>query len=358
MISENAINKTGSENGEIILVKHNSLDVVKVYPPERWEYPQLKEKSLCYKAILDNENKNIGDIRDKEKYPEIRDGYYNQNPPYTNTNSELVVLINPEESDRTRTLGIINFERKKKGEFSEDEVRWAELLAGQVAIAIRHQRLWEGIQTLNEITVSLATQGSSPEKVFKDIIAKIVEWTDSEDCYILEKDGNEFLILGSKDEDDFGIRVGKNSLIGHHLIEKESRDTLYEPELQKNSDLKQHLAHRKHRNVQSFLIVPLIEDGQVIGALYLDDSRKDHFPDYAIDLLKVVTRVLSKTLTATSRIVDESKNELRHKAEYILSQLENVKDNFAHKYAHNIGDSRGKLQELNKHLSKNGINPP
>lgn len=351
LIWSRAINKTGSKNGEIILVKHESKDVIKVYPPNRYDKSQLVEMSLCNKALLDKADKNIGDVHDK-KYPEIRDGYYSPNPPNTKIKSELVVLIKPEGED-DKVLGLINFERNKLGEFSEDEIEWAKLLAGQAAIAVRHQQLWEGIQTLNQITVSLATGGGSPETVFQDIIDKIVEWTDSEQCYILQKGGNEFLILGSKDENDFGLRATENSFIGRTLrrISGKEKTVIYHSELQKKKD-RTYLVHTKGRKVQSVLIIPLIENEQVIGALYLDDSRPRHYSEYVIELLKVLGGVLSKTLAATSWIARESQKELIGKAKYILSQLESVKDNFTHRYGSNIGDSRGKLLELKSFLNE------
>jgi GAF domain-containing protein len=348
LIRNEGITKTSSDSGQIILLRHSNLEVIKEFPKPSSERPEIPKSSVCYKAIHDRQNKNIGDVKDSSRYPEIKEGFYN--PINHDTKSELAVLIRPENS--RRILGVLNFERKKKGEFTEDEVEWAKLLAGQAAIAIRQSQLWEGIQTLNQITISLASAELTPETAFQEIVSKIVEWTDCEQCYILQKDENEFLVLGSNARSDMSIRITQQSLVGHVFSETPKPEMFKQSELQA-TNFKNFGGNTKNRIIQSVLMIPLIDhqDENMVGALYLDDSRINHFSQFEIELLKAIAGIISKTLSATSRMVAKSQDELIAKAKDILSQLDLVKDNFTHRYGSNIGDSRGKLLELKDFLS-------
>jgi putative methionine-R-sulfoxide reductase with GAF domain len=348
LIIDRCLPKTGAQHGQLVLYRQNKLIVAASTEPNRVGHELPLPASLCGRAIIEEEPQHFPDVSKipLDKYIRYHD----------DTISELVVLIRPRLSKRV--LGVLDLERTQKGLFDETSVGFAELLARQAAIAIGHTQTWSGIKTLYEISNSLLSGEVSLESGYQRILDAILEEFDFEHGQILRLIGRDLVIIASSRKEDIGLRPGENSSIcGRYLISEEGRDILVIPDIEKSRYAEFYLGLLKSAEgipMRSEMIVPLIENNRVIGAVNIESPRVDIFSDLERNLLGLIRGLIANAISATLTRTTRMNQGRIEAASLALTQLGSVAQSFLHSFGNSIGDAKAKLIELSGHISKQG----
>lgn len=344
LIIRKCLSKTGSRHGQVVQYRRNRLVVTASSEPGRVHQELPLKESLCGKAVIEGKTQHYGDLSEVPSGKYVR--YHEE------TKSELVVLIKPENS--ARVLGVLDLERDEIGEFDPTSVAFAELLAGQAAIAIGHARTWSGAKLLYEISTSLLSGNLTLEESYQNLLEAILERFDFEHGQILRLIGDEFVILASSSKEDIGLRPGKDtSVCGRYLIAQGERDILVIDDIENSRYREFYLGLLRHegRSMRSEMIVPLIDNERLIGALNIESPEVDIFSDIDETLLGLVGSLMATAISATLARTTRANRERTEAATLALTQLGNVAQSFLHRFANNIGDARGRLLELNEFLA-------
>ncbi|MDX6530325.1 MAG: two-component system, NtrC family, sensor kinase [Blastocatellia bacterium] len=346
LIINRCLPKTGAQHGQLVLYRQNKLMVAASTEADRIGQELPLSGSLCGKAIIEGEPQHYPDVNmiPVDKYTRYHD----------DTNSELAVLIKPKLSNRV--LGVLDLERTQAGLFDETSVGFAELLARQAAIAISHTQTWSGIKTLYEISNSLLSGEVSLESGYQRILDAILEEFDFEHGQILRLIGRDLIIIASSRKEDIGLRPGENSSIcGRYLISEDGRDILVIPDIEKSRYAEFYLGLLKSAEgipMRSEMIVPLIENNRVIGAVNIESPRVDIFSDLERNLLGLIRGLIANAISATLTRTTRMNQGRIEAASLALTQLGSVAQSFLHSFGNSIGDARAKLIELSGHLSQ------
>ncbi len=350
LIIRECLSTTNSQYSQVIRYRRNKLTIEASSDRTRVGAELPLHQSLCGTAVLTGEIQHYADVS------QVPEGKYW--PSYMETKSELVVPIKPEHS--SRILGVLDLQSNELGEFPSTSVAFAEVLAGQAAIAITHTQTWAGISMLYDISTELLSGEVPLEESYQTILDTILDGFDFERGHILRLEGNEFVILASSRPEDVGLRPGRNtSICGQYLIAEGKRDILVIKNIEDSHYREFHLdlMHSDEEPMCSEIIVPLIEDDRLIGALNIESSRAGVFSDLDRNLLGIIGKPLARAIAATfARTIRVEKARIEA-ANLALTQLGNVAQWFLHRFGNNIGDARGKLVELKEHLTKQQLPP-
>jgi signal transduction histidine kinase len=350
LIVEKCLSKTDSQHGQVVQYRHNRLVVVASTETSHVGEELPLHKSLCGKAVIEEATQHSPDVSQIPPDNYVR--YHEE------TKSELAVLIQSEHS--ARVLGVLNLEREQLGWFDPTSVEFAELLAGQAAIAIRHAQTWSGVKMLYELSTSLLSGNITLEKSYQAILEAILEEFDFEHGQILQLVDNEFVILASSRKEDIGLRPGKHtSVCGQYLLVEQGRNLLVIDDIEHSPYGEFYLAllEEEGRPMRSEMIVPLIENENFIGALNIESPRIGIFTDFERNLIGVIGSLMASALTATFKRASQVSQGRIQAANLALTQLGHVAQSFLHRFGNNIGDARGRLLELKEHLSSSQIPP-
>jgi signal transduction histidine kinase len=339
LIVQKCLQKTGCRHGQVVEYRHNRLVVTASTDPARVGQELPLDRSLCGTAIRERATQHCPDVA---KLP--ADSYVRF---HDKTASGLVVLIKPEHT--TRILGVLDLEREVLGEFNPSAIVFAEILARQAAIAITHTRTWSGTKILYEISTSLLSGSLALEESYQRILDSVLDEFDFEHGQILRLIGDEFVILASSRKEDVGLRPGRhNSVYGRYLIEEHGRDLLLLNNIEESPYREYYLGllHTEDQPMRSEMIVPLIDNDRLVGALNIESTQIDIFSDLDQNLLGIVGGLMAAAISATfsrRRAVSRSRTEAANVA---LTQLGHVAQSFLHRFGNSIGNSRGRLLEL------------
>ncbi len=350
LIIEKCLSKTDSQHGQVVLYRQNRLTVEASTEPNHVGEELPLDRSLCGKAVIERKTQHYADINEISPENYVR---YHQG-----TTSELAVLIKSEHS--ARILGVLDLEREKQGFFDQNSVAFAELLAGQAAIAIRHAQIWSGVTMLYEISTALLSGNLNLENSYQVILESILEELDFEHGQILRLIGDELVILASSRKDDVGLRPGKkNSVCGRYLIEEQGRDILVidDIEISTYKDVYLSLLQAEGKPMRSEMIVPLIENDRLVGGLNIESPRAGIFSDFERNLLGVVGSLMASALSAAFERTTKVRRARIESSTLALTQLGNVAQSFLHRFGNSIGDTRGRILELREHLSGSHFPP-
>jgi signal transduction histidine kinase len=349
IIVQKGLSKTGSQHGQVVQYRRNRLVVAASTESKRVGQELPLQNSLCGKAVLEREMQHYQDVSQISPENYVR---YNEE-----TKSELAVLIKPEHS--TRILGVLDLEREQLGFFDQTEVAFAELLAGQAAIAIGHTQTWTGIKMLYEISTSLLSGELTLEKGYQTILEAILEGFDFEHGQILRLVGDEFVIIASSYKDDIGLRPGRDtSICGRYLIAEGGRTIKVIDDIESSPYTEFYLRLLQAdsgRPMRSEMIVPLIENNHLIGALNIESPQVGIFSDLESNLLGLVSGLMASAISATFTRTSRVNKSRIQAANLALTQLGNVAQSFLHRFNNSIGNARGRLLELNDHLRDSEI---
>ncbi len=351
LIVEKCLAKSGASHGQVVRYRRNRLVVAASTARDHVGEELPLEKSLCGMAVLADDDKHYPDIC---TLPPAR--YVRFHPE---TKSELVVLI--KSAGSARILGVLDLERDELGAFDSNSQVFAHLLAGQAAIAIEHARIWTGVRTLYEIGTELLSGSVSLEDSYQRILDAILEGFDFAHGQILLLVGSELVIVASSGKDDLGLRVGPdNSICGKYLLDEQHQEILVIDDVE-TSDYREFylalLVSQEGRGMRSEFIVPLIENGHLMGALNVESPQPKSFSDLDVNLFGLLGPLMAKAIGATTKRTTQEQQERIDAANLAMTYLGNVAQSFLHDFGGDIGDSRGKLLELGKHLANCAIPP-
>jgi len=339
LIVQKCLQKTGCRHGQIVEYRRNRLIVTASTDPTRVGQELPMDRSLCGTAIKELATQHCPEVAKLPAESYVRF--------HGDTASELVVLIKPEQT--AWIMGVLDLEREVLGDFGPNAIAFAELLARQAAIAITNTRTWSGTKILYEISTSLLSGSLALEDSYQRILDSVLDVFDFEHGQILRLIGDEFVILASSRKEDVGLRAGRhNSVCGRYLIEEHGRDLLVLNNIEESEYREYYLRllHSEDQPMRSEMIVPLIDNKRLVGALNIESTQIDMFSDLDRNLLGIVGGLMVAAISATfsrRRAVSLSRTEVANVA---LTQLGDVAQSFLHRFANGIGDSRARLLEL------------
>lgn len=346
LIVDKCLNKVeGGKQGQVVEYRHNELIVVHSTNTDYINQTLPLNNSLCGKAVLSQQTQHIKNVNDLPENEYVR---FNKD-----TQSELAVLI--KAADSGRILGVLNIERNKPGLFDQDSIAFAELLAGQAAIAIRHAQTWSGVRMLYEINTSVLSGDPILEESFQKILRIILDIFDFQYGQILLVEHDNLVVAASSDNTHIGtMATRENSICGKYLLAEGNTDILVinNIECSKYNDFYLGLlTGAAGRPMRSEMVVPLIHGTSLIGALNIEDPRVDIFSELEKKLLPVVASLIASAISATFSRRKQANEERINAANLALTELGHETENFVHPFNNRIGSARGKLIELNNFLS-------
>src|SRR6185312_486632 len=343
LLVEKGCEQTGSQHAQVVVLRRNRLMIEASTESTRIN-TEIPFASLCGKAIRDEANQNCPDVSSLPS-----DNYFRF---HEETRSELAILIKPARA--SRVLGILNFERRRPKLFDQESVGFAELLAGQAAIAIEHARIWKSVDIVQGISATLLAGEMTLSEAFNEILLTLLEALNFEHGQILRRDGGELLIIGSSRKDDLGLRVGAaNSVCGRYLLAEQGRERLRIPVIAASDSASSYLSLLSDTGeapMRSELIVPLIRENRLIGALNLESPQVGAFLEIDEKLLSVVAEMMGHAMFATFGRTSRTQQSRIETANLAMTHLGQVAHNFHHRFGNHIGIARGNLLGLLKEL--------
>ena len=199
---------------------------------------------------------------------------------------------------RDKILGVVSVQSHRKGAFGYGYQRFLESLAAQVAIALENARLLESeraareqAETLSEIARAI-NASLDLGQVIKQIIEQIrrVLDFDTSSVALMSKRENTFLVAGLGYNEEIQVKESSGDLLKDSKILAEMAETLQPVRIK---DVHHHpnwiwIPGAEH--VRSFLGVPIVEQGQMIGALMLDRIQVNEFTDEEVQMVQSIVQ--------------------------------------------------------------------
>jgi signal transduction histidine kinase len=236
-------------------------------------------------------------------------------------------------------LGVIGVARANPGPFSDKQVALLKTFADQAVIAIENVRLFRELEARNrELTESLEQQtatgdilrviSSSPtdvQPVFDTIAARAKRLCDARECAVFRFDGELIHLVAQADTSaawSNALRGAYPRPPGRGMITAraiQAGSLVHVPDVLADPEFELTDAARVS-SVRSTLSVPMIREGQVIGAITVDRREPKPFLDKQIGLVRIfadqaviaIENVrLFKELEARTAALTRSVGELR-----------------------------------------------
>ena len=194
---------------------------------------------------------------------------------------------------------------RERRRFSDEEMRMAELVCGQVSLFVRNARLFEQAErdrrrlaTLNEVSRRLA-EVYEPDQILALIVGEARTLLDVEVAGIRLLEGNDLVVRAQAGEGAAALMERERIRIGESLtgavvargepivVEDLTEDTRFDP------------IHRRHATELGFhgwLGVPLRARGEIIGTLAVYSRLRRRFGEDAVVLLSTFAEQASLAL--------------------------------------------------------------
>ena len=203
-------------------------------------------------------------------------------------------------------LGVILIRRDEVLPFTDSQVSLMETFADQAAIAIENARLLTELQSKNaDLTEALEQQtatgdilrviGSSPtdvQPVFETIAARAKRLCDARECAVFTFDGELIhLVAHGETGADWAdaLRTAYPRRPGRGMVTARAIQTgtlVHVPDVQADAEFELTEAARAS-GVRTTLSVPMIREGEVIGAITVDRREPKPFLDKQIGLVQI-----------------------------------------------------------------------
>ncbi len=351
LIVEKCLAHAEAHHGQIVLYRGGHLFVAASSEPNRVGQELPINNSLCGKAVLERQDQHFPDLSEVPANSYVR--YHDT------TRSELAVLIQP--LNEGRVLGVVDLEREVTGLFSERALAFAHLLAGQAAIAIEHARIASGVQTLYEISNSVASGALSLQESCSAILSALLAKSDFTHGQILIREGDKLVIVASSRSDDIGLRPGpESSVCGRYLLSEKGDQILLVNDIASSSyrDFYLGLLDAEGSPMRSELIVPLLDQSrQTIGALNIESPEIGAFSSFDKNFFGAVGNFLASAVWTALARQKRIRGEQIKTADLAMTQLGSIAHSFLHRFGSAIGDTRLRLIALRKHLSGTNLPP-
>jgi signal transduction histidine kinase len=257
----------------------------------------LESEGVHAQAIRDRAPFNVADARTDSRLPEAVRAYASDR----GYRSAIVVpLLRHDEA-----VGAISLTRRDPGGFTDDEIALLKTFADQAVIAIENVRLFKELEARNaDLTDTLARQTATSEvlraigraqtdaqPVFDIIAASAVRLCGAGHSQVqLYRDGLMHLAAVENVDPEaaevfrrvYPMPVGEGSYGGRAILTRAVVQT---------ADVFDDRAHR-YRSVsealglRSYLAVPMLRDGEPIGAILVARPQAGLFPDNQVELLQ------------------------------------------------------------------------
>lgn len=246
-------------------------------------------------------------------------------------------------------IGVISVQNREANVFNEDTVRLMEIIASQVAIAIRNAQLFQSknrehkkqIRAIRQISDSIATP-MEPAKMFKGILKwaiSLIGKSNLGEIRLLNPKTNELEVMapyGVKAKKEYDkIPVGKG-LIGWVAEHKSPKMVL---------DVSQNRQYLPiHDGTKSEIVVPMMKGQELIGVLNIENPNVNAFTPGDLELaqaiagLAVVAIENARLYKNLEQIIKDLKEATRHiaKTQKILIR-ENLAFDFIHYFRNLAG---------------------
>jgi two-component system NtrC family sensor kinase len=236
------------------------------------------------------------------------------------------LLCVPLLNDR-RVIGCVMIFRQEARPFSDQQIALLEYFAAQAVIAIENARLFNEVQErTNDLSESLQQQTATAEvlqaisrstfdldTILQTLVKTAARLCNAGPAQIFRREGNVYRYAASQIlkpayreiEERIEIRAGRGTLVGRMAMEKrpvQIPDAWSDPEYE-DKDAAQ------IGNVRSMLAVPLLRDGEPIGAFALARSHVEPFTESQI---KLVTTFADQAVIAIEnvRLFNETREAL------------------------------------------------
>jgi signal transduction histidine kinase len=302
--------------------------------PERLEvirsaYPAPAGRtSVAAQAILERRVIAIADAQSGTEYPHI--AARAQAIGYRSIVS--VPMLRGEAA-----IGAINVVRVEAIPFTETQIELLETFADQAVIAIENVRLFnETKEALEQQTATaeiLTVISSSPtevQPVFATIAARAKRLCDARECAVFRFDGDLIHLVALADtsatwanalRSAFPRPPGRGSLTARAIL---TRSIVHIPDVLTDPEYELTEAARAS-NIRSVLVVPMIREGEVVGAITVDRYEPKPFLDKQIALVKIFADqavIAIENVRLFHEIEDKSRQleaASQHKSEFLAN---------------------------------------
>jgi signal transduction histidine kinase len=195
-------------------------------------------------------------------------------------------------------LGLISITRREPGPFAANEIALLETFAAQAVIAIENVRLFnetkEALEqqiATSEILGVISQSPTDVQPVFDTIAEHAKRLCDARECGVFRFDGELIHLVAQADTDEawanalrsaFPRPPGRGSITARAI---QTRSLVHIPDVLIDPEFELTEAARAS-SVRSTLSVPMIREGEVIGAITVDRRESKPFLDKQIGLVK------------------------------------------------------------------------
>ena len=200
------------------------------------------------------------------------------------------------------SIGFIAVTRVQPGAFADHHVQLLRTFADQAVIAIENARLFDEVQAkTRDLTEALTYQtgsanilsviASSPtevEPVLKAIVESACELCDAYDAVVLLKDGDDLRFSAHQGPIPVKLeklRINRNSVTGRSVIDRVPVH-LHDALSDEGAEFPEGQEHSRRDGFRSILCVPMLREGESIGAITLRRFEVNPFSDKQIALLQ------------------------------------------------------------------------
>src|SRR5262245_34253228 len=207
---------------------------------------------------------------------------------------------------RADPVGVILIARREPGGFTDDEIALLQTFADQAVIAIENVRLFTELEVRNQdLSEALEQQtatgeilrviSSSPtniQPVFETIATRAKQLCDARECAVFRFDGELIHLVAQADtgaawanalRSAFPRPPGRGSMTARAI---QTRCVVHIPDALMDPEFELTDAARAS-GVRTTLSVPMIREGEVIGAITVDRGEPKPFLDKQIRLVKI-----------------------------------------------------------------------
>jgi GAF domain-containing protein len=251
----------------------------------------ISDQTYSGRAVLTGSIANIADAESDRKSPLLR--------KFQSTLGYKSMLIVPLMREG-RGVGMFSLARDRVGEFSQRQIELVQTFADQAVIAIENVRLFDEVQAkTRELSEALTYQtgssnilgviASSPTDVapvLEAIVKCACELCEAYDATVALKDGDDLRFSAHHGPILIGLDkwpINRNWTAGRAFLDQKPvhvRDLQSDEDFTEGRELARRMGHR------SILSVPLLREGESIGAIVLRRTEVQPFSDKQIALLQ------------------------------------------------------------------------
>jgi two-component system, NtrC family, sensor kinase len=288
-VTENAARLCDANDAQIRLINVDRLEHVASYGT----MPATKNRAITAgfvggRAIIEGRTIHVHDIE------EVRETEYPETPIHGNRNrSVLAVPLMREGSP----IGVINIRRLEVRPFTEQQMRLLETFADQAVIAIENVRLFQELGERNaELREALEHQTATAEvlgiisrsptdvqPVLDAIVESAAKVCGIDDLGLRLRDGNDFVSRARFGPIAVGFSHEKISIDEPRFRWIVEHGTLHIPDARAQNDFPM---LGVLRGARTFLLVPLRQQGEVLGTLTARRTKVRPFTPAQIKLLE------------------------------------------------------------------------